>query len=265
MPKTAKELGMDILTGAPLSAELRGKVMELLATDADKFLTYVGEHGLRQEDYSGVVAKARGDEAKFTTLYEQNVAWFNENKAALDELETLRARLNGNPNPNPNANPDPTTAPALPAGVITQKQFDEAMGRTEAGALGVIAETALLATQHLHMFQEPLDLRPILGDKRVTQIGIRAVYDDLYKDRLKARADEAQKKREDALRAEGAQAERERLAATRHPYPVSGAPEVSTLDALERPAGTNTPVAASVDDMVANFARLNASRTGAGA
>jgi hypothetical protein len=225
---------------------------------AETELQALEDGGLRQNDYSRLAAEAKAEKDRFDQLYQSNLAWLEERKEGLQELDTLRAKV-------ADLEKRPATgAVELPKDVITEKVLGDRIDVLERQALGAITEFNTLSLQHYQNFGEVLDLNRLMSDKRVQQIGLRGVYQDLYKDQIKAKTDAAQAARDEAIREEGRKAERERLAGAQHPYPVSGN-EPSALDAIEAARGGKQVTVTSVDDMAANYSRLSSERAGAGA
>lgn len=263
MAKDARLAGSEFLreTLTLLPAEKR-PALEALLSDADAAaaLTRLGEGTLRQSDYDRQMNEAKAAKQTADQLYESNTNWFNEQKANLTELDKLRGQLaagelkpatgdgTGTPNPNPPKPPDG----------LTREQFAAEIDKLERGAVGFMDELTDLKLQHYRDFNEVLDARALLADKRIQQIGIKGVYQEVHREKLTARSAAATAAAEEAIRKD----EREKLlkaANGQHiPYSVRGN-EPSTLDGLEAAAGK--PVAApSVDDMTAEYARLGAAR-----
>lgn len=215
------------------------------------------EGGLRQSDYSRLAAEAKATQDRFEGLYSSNLEWLETRKAGLEELDGLRLKVT-------ELEKRPAVGADLPKDLLTQKQLDERIGVLEREALGAMTEFNTLALQHYQQFGEVLDLNRLMADPRAQKIGLRGVYQDLFKEPIKAKADAAQATRDEAIREEGRVAERARLASSTHPYPVSGN-EPSALDAIEAARGGKQVTAVTVDDMAAAYAKLGDTRAGAGA
>ncbi len=223
---------------------------------AEAAIQALEEGGLRQADYSRLAAEAKAAQDRFDALYASNLDWLETRKAGLEELDTLRGEVT-------ELRKRPATAD-LPKDVLTAKDLDTRIGTLEREALGAITEFNTLSLQHYQQFGEVLDLNKLMADKRVQQIGLRGVYQDLYKEPIKAKADAAQAARDEAIREEGRKAERERIAGAQHPYPVSGN-EPSALDAIEAARGGKQVAVSTVDDMAAAYHRLSETRAGTAA
>ncbi len=189
---------------------------------------------------------------------EQNTQWFEERRADLAELDALRAK--GTPDPTI-VTPKPVD---LPKDLITKKDLDSSLEQLSREAVGFMAELPTLSLKHYQQFGEVLNIQELLVDPRVQKIGMIGVYNEKYKDQLKAKADAAQATRDEAIREEGRQAERARLASAQHPYPVVGN-EPSALDAIEAARAGKTPEVKTLDAIAAEYTRLSATRAGAGA
>lgn len=223
---------------------------------AETRLTELEEGELRQKDYSTKVAEARAAQERFDKLYGENTTWFEERRADLAELDTLRAKV-----AELAANPK---AADLPKDLVTKKDLDLFTDTLERGAVGFIAQANVLALEHYKAFGEVLDITDLMADKRIQQIGLKGVYADKFAPQLKAKVDAAQTARDAAIREEGAKLERERLASAQHPYPVVGN-EPSALDAIEAARTGKQPEVKSVDAMASEYARLSGVRAGVGA
>lgn len=229
---------------------------------AETELIALEEGSLRQADYSKLSSEARTTKENFEALHAKNLDWFEANKAALDEAAGLRTKVT-----ELEAKVG-TAAPGTTSGLTKEdldKHVNAALAETERGAVSFITESNKLGMEHFKTFGDVLDLAPLLADKRIQQIGLRAVYNEVYKPQLTEKSNVAIKAREDALREEGRQAERTALAGKTHPYPVVGN-EHSSLDAIEaaRAAGDGkVAVGKSADELASEYVRLQGQRTGA--
>lgn len=256
-----------------MDAITKGKQMlELLYPDAtvreaqaqvigEAGIKALGEHGLRQDDYSRqsnelatLRTAAQKADADAKALYEQNRTWFEQRKADLAELDTLRQQVAGRRPAADDDDPSPATG-------LTKAEFEAAMQTTEQGAVAFMTDLTALAMEHFQRFNEVLDTRALLQDRRVQQLGLRGVYNDVHKARLDALAAKAAADAEQKIRNDERTKVLTEQASQRHTYPVRGN-EPSTLDALEAARTGQTPKVAGVDDMVAEYARLSAARTG---
>jgi autotransporter translocation and assembly factor TamB len=110
--------------------------------------------------------------------------------------------------------------------------------------------------EHYAQFGKVLDANLLLKDKRVQQLGIRGVYQDVFKEDLAAKAKAAEDAKIEVIRKEERDKIRAEMANAQAPYPVTGN-EPSTLDALEAArAGTQVPVGKTVEQMAGEYVRL---------
>lgn len=209
---------------------------------------------LRQEEFSRLSNGTAEEKARAQKLYDDNVAWFEAKKAELAELDALKADIAAGKLKRDGANPD-VKVPAS----VTKEEFEQTMAATERGALGFIADANDLSLRHYQEFGERLNIRELLADKRISQMGIQAVYEDKFKDRIQAKATAAQTARDETLRKEGEDRARAAMRATPGPYPVRGN-EPSTLDVLE--LKDKAPAVKSVDEMAGEYERLGTVRVG---
>lgn len=259
--KDAKTAGSQFLADilAKLPAELQGKAKEAFEhADAAAALEAIGQGTLRQADYSRQANELKTKETELEAWHSELNTWYAGKKEALSEYEKLKT------NPQPTPDPaDPTRRPAAPAvdtsKLISREDFDRTLADTERGAVAFFSELNALSLAHYQQFGEVLDTNTLLQDKRITQIGLKGVYQDVHKTQLDAKAEEARKKAEDAIRADERAKVTATLASTQHPYPVRGN-EPSALDAIEASRAGTPVVPKSVDDMAAEYARLGASR-----
>jgi len=215
---------------------------------------------LKQSDYSRLANEANAAKQKFDDLYTKNTEWYTQRQTDLAELDDLRAKVAAGIVGDPAVKP----VVVVPPDVITKKVFEETLAATERGAVGFIAEANGLTMKHFQQFGEILNINDLLTDPRVQQIGLQGVYADKFKDQIKAKADAAETARQDAIRKDERTKVLAEVAGQHHPYPVVGN-ESSSLDAIEAAArsGDSKVVVKSLDDMAAEYARLNATRAGA--
>lgn len=227
----------------------------------DAGLQKLGENVLRRDDHSremNELGSARtalaAKEAEAQALYDSNKAWFDQKQAELAELDQLRQRVAGG-QPTP-----PVKEPTTPD-VMTKDLFEKAMADTERGAVAFMTDLNRLSLEHFQRFGEILDTETLLRNPKVQQVGLRGIYGEVFKPRLDELAAKARQEAEDKIRLDERTKVLQAQASQHHPYPVRGN-EPSTLDALERAADPARPAAKTVDDMVNEYARLTASRTG---
>ena len=243
----------------PFLAGVLATVPEAERAKAEARLIELEDGGLRQADYSRLSAEAQAAKKEFDDLHDRNQVWWIEHQAAMKELDVLRARTTtGDPNP---LRVDPTKPnPDL----MTKKEIQDLFEVTERGAVGFIAEANTLTLRHFKDFGDILNINDLLTDPRVQKIGLQGVYQDKFKEQITAKVKAADDARAEAFREEGRKAERERFASQRGPgYPVVGN-EPSSLDALEaaRASGDGKVQVKSLDDIAAEYTRLNATRMG---
>lgn len=257
MATDAKTTGKTFLAGvlAKLPAEQRAPVQTAFeAAESAAALEALGGGVLAQAEFSREMDG-------LTAWKKQLDDWFAEKQADLTELSELKAgkrTLTGVP-VVPAVVPAAAAAAAAAPAIDFDAEFNKRIGRTEQDAIAFFAELNQLSQEHLHRFNEVLDTRALVTDKRAQQLGLRGVYHELHKEQITARADADKKVYEDKLRAEGAAAARAAMASTTQPFPITGN-EVSSLDALEAARAGQTPKVATVDDMTAELARLSGLR-----
>lgn len=225
---------------------------------AEAAISGLEENGLRQSEFSKLADDAKAAEQRFKDLYESNVQWLEERKAALTDYDALKLEV-----VDLRKRPAAGAPVELPKDLITEKVLNERIEALERGAVGVIALVPKLAVEHYQRFGEVLDTGMLLADKRVQQIGIQGVYNEVFKDKLALKAKEATDARDETLRKEG----EERLRGTirqQPAYPVVGN-EPSALDAIEAERGGQKPQVATVDQMADAYSRLSTTRAGASA
>lgn len=213
---------------------------------------------LRQEEFSRLSDQTAGEKARAQKLYDDNVAWFDAKKAELAELDSLKADIAAG-----KLKRDGADAARVAPTAVTKEEFEQTMANTERGALGFIADATLLSVKHMAEFGEVLDIRELLADKRISQLGVQAIYADKFKDRIQKKASDAQAARDETLRKEGETRAREAMRTQVGPYPVRGN-EPSTLDNLEL-SKDKAPAVKSVAEMAGEYDRLNSVRVGSGA
>jgi hypothetical protein len=250
--KTPRERGLEVLVELYPDQAVRDAQ---LAVIGEAGLDRLGQATLRQDEFSrqmDVLTTQRRETDGYRSTLDQ---WWEENQARLAELDRLAAEnaalKAGRPSPTPN----PSSDPAAPK-YLTEEQFRAELEKTERGAVAFFRDLNTLSMRHFQQFGELLDTDAILNDRRVQQIGLVGVYQDLHKDQLAARAKAADEARLDAARKEGEEKARRELTANALPYPVSGH-EPSTLDGVKP---NQAPQAATVDDMVAEYSRLEQAR-----
>lgn len=260
-------------------AEVLGKVPEdkraaakaLLEDPAlDGVVDFIGDGTLRQSDYS-----TRMNELQTATQANDQFrasldAWYAERQAALAEADRIKAA--GGVVVPPVGTPAPAAPAApvkLPDNVVTTDHFERTLDQVERGAVSFFSQLNVISIRHLQQFGEVLDTDTLLKDPRLAKgAKLEDVYKDVHKDKLQAKADEARLAGENAIRADERAKVQAELAQRVNPSYVGPSAEPSSLDLLEaarRGGGTTTPpVPASVEQMAAEFTRLQQQRLGAG-
>lgn len=149
---------------------------------------------------------------------------------------------------------------ATPAGGVTEDLLQSKMQELTNNLLGYDADKSELTKRHFETFKELLDIRPLLSHPKIREVGLKGVYDEVYKPKLEEYATTQAKLKEDAIRLD----ERTKVLASNAsmPYPpVTGVSSGSPLDALKQPDGGG-PI---VDAAVTEYNRLQTARVGAGA
>lgn len=212
---------------------------------------------LRQDEFSREMNRIKTVETAANDLLQQNTDWFTNQQANLQELERLRGEIKTGVLVKAGGTGVPPAGGDTFSKADVTKLLTDTIAETERGAVGFITELSGLSMTHFKEFGEVLDTNALLADKRVQQLGLRGVYNDLHKDQLAAKATAAQTARDDKIRQEARTALLTEQAASHRPYPITGN-EASTLDGIE-PGKTPTE-AKSVDQLAQEFARLGAAR-----
>lgn len=283
----AKESGQAFLAGAlaKLPAELQAQAKAIFespeATDA---IVTIGDGALARGDYSKQMDALRAREQALTeretaatTLYEQNTAWYETHKQALEEYTTLKpawdawqadgGKPTGTPT-TPTTTTTPTKQPATGKGDdmgLTEEQVKqmvaEQIGNATVDAVGISAWLATKSVQHFQMFGETLQGDELVAETikaRSTEAGrhttLEQTYQSRYGDRLKEKQTQAENARIET-EVQRRLAEERAKAGPALPFPTRT--EASPLDVI----GTQTnPADYSVDAAVAHYAQLQQAR-----
>ena len=280
----AKESGQAFLAGAlaKLPPELQAQAKAIFespeATDA---IVAIGDGALARGDYSKQMDALRAREQALTeretaatTLYEQNTAWYETHKQALEEYTTLKPAWDewqatgGKPTGTPTTptTTTPTKQPATGKGDdmgLTEEQVTkliaEQVNAAAVDAVGISAWASKRAVEHFQTFGEVLPVDEIVASTiEARSKGQQTTLDQTYQSRYGERLKEKQ------VAAENAKIETEvqrRLAEERAkagpalPFPTRT--EASPLDVI----GTQVnPADYSVDAAVAHYAQLQQAR-----
>lgn len=168
--------------------------------------------------------------------------------------EQQRLRQNGG-QPNSGGNPAATT-PQLPKGVITEEAMGEVITRERQAFLGYQRDQNAITREHFDKFKEIVNVEELMMHPKIQQLGLVGVYREVHKARLDQYEADAQKKREDEIRADERAKTLQGQAQMPYPSPT-GAGSGSPLDAL---GGQSSSV---VDSAVAEYNRLQLERVGA--
>lgn len=214
-------------------------------------LALIGDGVIRQEDYSRNMNDLAAAKKKNEDYYVELSTWHTGVKT---ELETLRA-----------AKPAPVADPNKPApdgnkADITKADVDAMLDTFGRDAAGFVAATNTLSMAHFQKFGEVLDLRPLLEDKRIKELGLNGVYNEVYKEQLAAKAAAATAAETARLRAEIETNVRRELANQQIPGAISPQTGASPLDAIGK---APDPAINIVDAAATEYNRLAAARNGA--
>jgi len=157
-------------------------------------------------------------QTKVQTLNQEQVAWYETNKAALDEYTKLKA-AGGNP---------PAPAPPAPSG-ISKEDLEKYLGERDRSYAAVLGLTTTLATQHYKNFGEVLDTGDLIAFAEKNRLPLSEAYSQKFAEPIKARNEKLETKRIDKLVQEKLTAERAQMAG--QPFPLRHQ-DPSVLDTL---------------------------------
>lgn len=227
-----------------------------MSAEAAAALTTLGEGVLRQQDYSRQMDALRADKDRAQAVYTQNLSWFEENKAALEQLPTLQTELEALKARPPAAPAAPAAPPATPVGDGYVKT-DQLQGLVQE-TLGLFAVVPTLILDHQRRFNETLSEEQMIGliqQAQTNSRSLKAQYAITFGEKIAAKAAEDKAAYEEKLRQEGEA--RARAANPNLPYPVrpTGTSPLDSLSAPDRP-GLPTPdaLAAEYEQLVAGKA-----------
>lgn len=225
----------DLLSRVP--EEKRASVVETLEAN-EEVLTFLGEGVLRQSDYSRAMDAAREEKEKASKLYEDNINWRAEQKAAADQLIRDNATLSANLKKALAAkatldlddDDDDGTGSRnhRTPGVeyLSKEDFDKALAervaQVETQGLSVMSALTKLSTKHIHEFGEPLDTDELLAHATKNKMRLDEAYRDLTRDQAEEKAQKAIDAKIEAAREEGRQKaiEEARRNGSAPPYPI---------------------------------------------
>lgn len=254
--------GLRLMAGAleKLPAELQAQVKTFADSEQGKALIeYLGEHGLRQDEFSRKLDENRAQQQAAKVAQEAADAemarlneWYATRQAALAEYDRLKAEYDRLAQAS-TGQPPPKVPPALdPSKFVTIDQLKE----VEQEALAVMTLVPFLSAKHYAEFGEVLDPKALLAHPKVREVGIGGVYEEVYKDRYAQKAQQAATVKEEQIRAD----ERAKVLkeSAQFPYPVRPTSGIgSPLDALEAKQENSSLVEAAA----AEYERLQSLRT----
>lgn len=263
----AKESGQSFIAGvlAKLPDADRAAAQALFAKpEAEAAIALIGDGVLARSEFSRQMDDLKKKTEELDARQDTLSAWWEQNENALKDYLVIKPeydKLKGAPNPNPNPNPNPTPAPAG----LTQEQIAAELDARDRGFASAFSLGINLATQHLHMFNEPLNMtellgdpnlgRPIKGDPNGRTYGLQDAYNTKHGTRVA-------EKQQAARQAEIEKEVQKRLAEERAknpqpmPYPLRDA-QPSPLDAL---TAERKPSDFTVESAVAEYDRLSQAR-----
>ncbi len=154
-------------------------------------------------------------------------AWYTENQAALAEYNRLKAA-----GPTPTPTPTPTPSPTPAATGVTREELEALMAERDRGYASVLALTTNIAAQHLHRFNEVLDVDALIRHSNQHKVSLQDAYHTVHKEKISAADAAAEKARIDKLVEDGI-AERLKTQA-QQPFPLRGGQvEASALDLIQ--------------------------------
>jgi len=246
----AVETGRSFLQGvlAKLPESLRDSFKQAIESpEAAEALTVVGDGVLARSDYSRSMDAIREQQAAIQADYAALTQWYENNKTALQEAQTLRT---ASPAAAPTPAPVAPSAPTPPADTGWQQALREA----EQGAVRFASVAGKLQFQHFRDFNEVLDVEELVQDALAKRVSVPDAYQARYGDRLREKAAQAEQVRIDKLVADRLAEERKKDAG--QPFPLRQvAPSV--LDVLEDPSRAQKH---DLDAAVAEYERLQLSR-----
>jgi len=187
--------------------------------------------------------------AGLESWYTDLTTWHQQNKDALEEAKKLKANGGKPAAGDPNA--------GKPTAGLAPEQLDERLVGERAAFLGFQRDQNLITREHFTKFNEIPDLEPLLKHPQIATLGLLGVYELVHKDRLKAYADDQQKKYDDTIAQNAVKEFAAKQAQMPYPSPT-GSGSGSPLDALT--TGQKDSV---VDAATQHYNRLQTERAGA--
>lgn len=235
---SAQESGQAFLASviAKLPAELQAAAKEIFGKpEAKDAIVLVGDGALARTDYSKQMDELTARQRDLDTKLANLDNWFSDNKAALDEYvvikpeyDTLKAAGGGK-----------GLEKKEPEVVDPRKVAEEVLAQNGRDYVQLSAWIAAKSVEHLHAFNEPLDVLALVNDPRLGkpvqgQPGRVVSLPDLYQEKYGGRIAEKTKAAEDArIKAEvDKQVQAELAKRTTQPFPLRSDPQPSVLDTL---------------------------------
>ena len=265
-------LNQEFLSGLLLTVPEahRGQAQELFTVlgSAEAVATYITDHALRQKDYSRVMneateAKTKAASESATVMESLNAerqrldGWYEVNAPVLKQAKAMmdEGKWPGDPAKqlDPNARPvlDPAADPSKVASptALTTADLDKRFAKFGQDAVPVMLLIPTLMAEHGQRFKgEILNMDPLINHPKVGDLGLRGVYELVYKEKLEAIETQTRETHEEALREEGRLEVRETaLKASGPPYAFDGQVPSTPLDILEQPVEKLTEAQAASD------------------
>lgn len=250
MDKT--QAAKDFLAGVLAKVPEASRAQVQAALEAPEALSVIGDGVIRQEDYSRNMNALAESTKKNNDYYAELQGWHTTNKELVELGKVAKAAGGTIPVVDPNK-PAPTGKAD-----ITKADVDSMLDAFGRDAAGFVAATQTLAMQHMHKFGEVLDLRPLLEDKRIKELGLQGVYTDVFKDKLAAKEAEATAKATATLRAEIEAQVRREFADKQIPGGITPSTGASPLDVL---SATIDPTKHTAEAAAQEYNRLGAARS----
>lgn len=199
-------------------------------------LTVIGTGALAQSDINRQYDELAAQKTQVAEDFRRNSEWWETNKERLTELDALKRdpRLAASAKPpaaDPNAPP-----PIDPAKFVSRDDFTKTMQQEQMAAANYLALQNVLTLQHFQNFNEILDTRELLVDKRLGTVvdgkvfGLVDAYQAKFSDRLTEREQKLEADRISKL--VDAQVAERMKSMPNLPFPTRNT-GVSPLDALE--------------------------------
>jgi hypothetical protein len=258
------ELGkqfLDELKGK-LPDSLRGNLDSILSSpEALAALEIVGSRvsplDEERQRLQELATRLETTESRLTDWKGRLETWKTGKETELTEREhKLREREANRPTPNdPPADGGNRTDGANMTKEDVAKLVGEVLAPREAGYIAYVADAVRFSTFHQQHFKEILDVNTLVRHPQIGELGVKGVYELLHKDKLDKMNLDAEKAKEEAIRAD----ERAKIrteAPVDMPYPLGdGSPlDVLTMDPAQRPKGDPAAAARMYDQLVSGRA-----------